>query len=712
MAGTFVFGVHNHQPLGNFDEVIADAVRLAYRPFFETLRRFPGVRAVVHTSGLLLEWWETHAPDLLALVGELAARGQVEPLTGGWTEPVLPLLPDHDKVEQIRTLTSYVEHRLGVRPRGMWLAERVWEPHLARPLAEAGVEYVLVDDHHFGLAGLDPDRLSGYYLTEEQGSTIAVFPISQRLRYLIPFSPVEHVLATIRKGSRAGCLTMVDDGEKFGAWPETHRTVYTEGWLDAFFRGLTRLEDVKLSLAADYLDGHPPTGRVYLPTASYREMGEWVLSPDAAQELARAASQLEQVAGRDATRLLRGGFWRNFLVRYPEANDTYRKMLGISARVAAGLAARPHDPHLLAARAALWRGQCNDAYWHGVFGGVYLPHLRRAVRTALLTAESALDGLEDPARVVHEVADVDGDGADEVLVRSGRLVVLLRPAEGGTLTELAYRPLAFDLADVLTRRPEHSHRRIAEAERTPSEGGSARTIHETWRVKEAGLERLLAYDVYRRASLQDYLLAPLAVGPAESTGPMPPAEPVEAADVDRAWIAFPGQRYEAKVREQADGVTVELRTEAAVHGTRLELAKTVEVRSKVDGLEAHYELRTDRPLAAGFAIRWNLTLTGPTPDRYYRLETGAPRSLESAGDGAGSRLQLVDDWLGLTAALSWTPAGRIAWEPVYTVSLSEAGLERLWQGVQVTVSWPVRLWASPWTARMGLALARHGGSRS
>jgi predicted glycosyl hydrolase (DUF1957 family) len=36
----------------------------------------------------------------------------------------------------------------------MWLAERVWEPHLAKPIAEAGVEYVILDDNHFKAAGL------------------------------------------------------------------------------------------------------------------------------------------------------------------------------------------------------------------------------------------------------------------------------------------------------------------------------------------------------------------------------------------------------------------------------------------------------------------------------------------------------------------------------------------------------------------------------
>jgi alpha-amylase len=695
VALAFIFGVHNHQPLGNFDGVLEEAAQRAYRPFFQALRRFPAVRSLVHTSGLLLDWWEAHAPDLLDLLAELAGRGQVEPLTGGLTEPILPLLPDHDKVGQIRALTDRVTKRLGVRPRGMWLAERVWEPHLARPLVEAGVEYVLVDDHHFGMAGLDPARLSGYYLTEEQGHTLAVFPINQRLRYLIPFGPVEEVFRTLTERAEAGgALTMVDDGEKFGVWPGTYDLVYGEGWLERFFAGLDRLPGVELVTAAEYLDRYPATGRVYLPTTSYREMTEWVLEPEAAAQLERTRAALIEQAGPEAGRLLRGGFWRNFLVRYPEVNDSYRKMVRVSGRLQTALGRRPDDRALLAARDALWRGQCNDAYWHGIFGGVYLPHLRRAVRSAVLTAEAALDR-EEPAAapVVHESGDLDGDGAAEVAIRSDRLSLLVRPAAGGTITELAYRPLAFDLADVLTRRVEASHLRLGEAGPSREAGGLTRTIHDRWAVKEEGLERLLAYDSHRRASLQDYLLEPAAGG---------------ALDLERAWVAFPGRRYASTVRPLADGLAVELRAEAVAQETPVTLAKVLEVRAGADRLAVRYEARAARPLRARLAVRWNLTLTGPAADRYYRDEAGHAGSLEASGERDGDAVDLVDEWLGLTARLSFGPRGRLAWAPVYTVSLSEQGLERVWQGVEVTVVWPVELGPEPWSGRIDLDLERRG----
>ena len=81
-------------------------------------------------------------------------------------------MPDSDKIGQIRALSEYVREKIGYDAHGMWLAERVWEPHLPKPIADAGINHVVVDDFHFKMAGLRDDDLDGYYLTEEQDRTV------------------------------------------------------------------------------------------------------------------------------------------------------------------------------------------------------------------------------------------------------------------------------------------------------------------------------------------------------------------------------------------------------------------------------------------------------------------------------------------------------------------------------------------------------------
>jgi alpha-amylase len=675
---SFCFGVHNHQPIGNFDSVLAEATERAYRPFLELVRRRADVRLSVHCTGSLLAWLREHAPATFDLLGEAVAAGQIELLTGGFYEPILTILPDTDKRGQIQRLTEFLVREFGVRPRGMWLAERVWEPHLPKALAEAGVEYVLVDDSHFMLAGLDADSLGGYYLTEEQGHTVAVFPISQRLRYLIPFDEVGKTVEYLEaRRSTVPALTVVDDGEKFGAWPGTYEHVYRDGWLDRFFDALLATPWLRMTSLGDVLDTVPASGRVYLPTASYREMGEWALPAVAAEALERARHDLGPLDGGAAlAALLRGGFWRGFLVKYPEVADAYWKMLRLSAAISEAQARRPDDAALAAARESLWRGQANDAYWHGVFGGCYLPHLRRAVKSALLEAERTLDetvGVTSAARA----ADADGDGAPEVLIRTRELAVTVEPAEGGTVTELAYLPRALDLGDVLTRRHEAYHAQLAA--RAAAHQAGARTIHDAPAHKEAGLAARLAYDPFRRASLLDGLFLP--------------GEPLDAvAPWAAARIALGGARFSHGVERTDGGVAV---TMVPDDDTPAGLVKRVSVRDA--SVRAEYRLRPDTP--ARWAVQWNLALTaGDAPGRYLTL-AGRP-SLASSGRVSGlGTVTLVDEWIGVQARMAWAPGADLAWGPVETVSVSEAGFERIYQGLALLLTWPldgapVELWTA------------------
>jgi alpha-amylase len=696
----FLFGIHNHQPVGNFEHVIAEACRQAYHPFLALAREFPSVILTVHTSGSLLEWLKERSPATFELLGELVQLGRVELLTGGFYEPILPILPDWDKVAQIQHLSEFLLRHFGVRPRGMWLAERVWEPHLPKVLREAGVEYVLVDDAHFALAGLDPDGLDGYYLTEEQGATLAVFPISQRLRYLVPFAEPARTLEYLseRRG-RARAVTLMDDGEKFGVWPRTHRHVYREGWLREFFEALAATPWLELTTFSRYLDRFPPTGRVYLPAAAYREMGEWALPAEAGEALASVREALRSFPGGETLAAwLRGGFWRNFLVKYPEANDCYWKMLGLSRAIHAASARQPGNPKLAEARTHLWRGQGNDAYWHGLFGGLYLPHLRRATKQALIAADRLLQEATGTGAPQRGLADINGDGRAEVTLRTAALSLVLNPEAGGSLTELAYLPKGLDLADVLTRRPEAYHVQVKSAALAPDPSG-VQTIHDRVAAKEPGLSAFLGYDRFRRASLLDGLFP--------ETGALDPLHPWECA-----LLTLGDCCMDTAVTSSREGVTARF-SAASFTGWPLEVEKVVTTPANAPTLRAVYRLRWtgDRALRARWGVQWNLALTaGDAPGRYLRLPDRP--SLGSRGDMENClTLSLVDEWAGMEVVLRWARPARAAWAPVETVSLSEAGFERLYQGLAILLAWPVELApGGTWEERITLEVLDRPGS--
>ena len=273
----FAFGLHLHQPVGNFDHVFAQHVEDVYRPLLNALTDREFLPVVLHLSGSLLEWLEAHEAGYLDRLGRLAADGKIEILLAGYYEPVLASLPRRDRVEQIEWMREAVRSRFGVDAVGLWLTERVWEPDLAADLSDAGVRYALVDDRHFLATGFRAEQLHAPFWTDSDGKRVALFPIDERLRYLIPFRPPEETADYLRELRGAGhrLAVLADDGEKFGGWPGTKDWVYGQGWLDRFMATIRRLVDngeVVLSRLDEALVAVPSGGLAYLPTVP---TGRW-----------------------------------------------------------------------------------------------------------------------------------------------------------------------------------------------------------------------------------------------------------------------------------------------------------------------------------------------------------------------------------------------------------------------------------------------------
>ncbi|MBU1706329.1 DUF1925 domain-containing protein, partial [bacterium] len=435
----FAFGIHNHQPVGNFDHVFEEAYERSYKPFLEVMARHPNIRFSLHTTGCLFEWLEKHQPAYFDLVGKLVERGQVELLGGGFYEPILCILPEEDALAQLDIMRAYLKKRFSADVRGAWLAERVWEPHLARVLAEAGIKYLPLDDYHFLSGGLRLDELAGYYLTENQSSPVGLFPIHQRLRYTIPFQEPQETLDYLRKFKDKNAqplLVMADDGEKFGLWPQTYDWVYKKQWLERFCTALEESHDwLDVISLGEAFDKILPIGRTYLPTCSYFEMGEWVLPAEAGIDFEQFVHEFEKREDWETLRpFLKGGFWRNFMAKYDESNLLHKKMLHVSRK----FSSLPTNKKTKKRYLPLLRGQCNCPYWHGVFGGLYLPHLRHAVWKQILESERLIDAAEHTNRNWVQISrqDFDSDGKEEILMESESINAYLAPARGGMLFEL------------------------------------------------------------------------------------------------------------------------------------------------------------------------------------------------------------------------------------------------------------------------------------
>ncbi|MFA6309848.1 MAG: alpha-amylase/4-alpha-glucanotransferase domain-containing protein [Sterolibacterium sp.] len=657
MTINLLFGVHAHQPVGNFPEVIDDAHVRCYGMFLRVLEGYPEFRFSVHFSGWLLDVLRQRFPDDMALLAKMTARGQVEWFGSGDCEPVLAAIPQRDRLSQLETLSAKLERYVGQRPRGAWLTERVWESSVVPALADSGIRYVAVDDYHFLCAGTPAEALDSFYTTEEDDRTLDLFPISEALRYRLPFSPAAEAVAYLEQMAREGKRAAIyfDDIEKFGIWPETYNWVYERGWLVQFIEGVLASPLIRATTFAEYhaQAAVATRGVVYLPTTSYIEMNEWTLPSAAATEYA-ALIAAEKASGSYERHkpFLRGGIWRNFLSRYPESNWMHKRMLGLSARLA-GLPQTLDPQRRESLRELLHRAQANDAYWHGLFGGLYLPHLRRAVWNNLLALEAALD-CEMP-RAAFERRDLDLDGREELVLHNAELQTIVRLDGDAGILELSSYATAHNFGDTLRRYAEGYHSKLASAQHAaPEQAGGITSAHDRIAFKHPidaadtladvrprgiCIDTLVAGDGSRHAIDTYYLVAASADGLAFTT-------------------VVGGGRIEKRLVLEASSLSVRYRA-TGLRTSRVEIQLNLAMPS-CDGYSGRYIL-ADGSIPCGFG---------------QRLELADLRQITLEDGELHGRLKLAADRpLGLSAA------------PYFTASQSEAGFEKVMQAACLTLSW-------------------------
>lgn len=685
----FVFGLHNHQPVGNFDSVFEQAYREGYAPFLDLIEHYPEVPITLHVSGCLLEWLQARQPEYVKRLQHLVRQGRAEILGGGFYEPILSMLPRWDRLGQVRTYTEHLERLFGCRIRGMWLAERVWEPDFVADLAEAGIEYTLLDDFHFRQAGLEEEQLFGWFLTEDEGRLLKVWPISEPMRYLVPWKSPEEAVAYLRDVAgrfRDPVVVCADDGEKFGAWPETHKHCYKDGWLWRFFDLLRANRDwIRFCTLSQALNETQPQGLVYLPDCSYREMTEWALPAHRQRLYTELVQSLEHDPRWPRLRsFLRGGMWRNFRAKYPEVQEMYCRMLEVSGRLRAMSAQAGKPAQALSAQRDLYRAQCNCPYWHGAFGGLYLPHLRNAVFHHLIKAENQLEqAVGDVAPVRALTADFNLDTQPEIKLSNAHMAVYVAPHRGGMIYELDVRSVHHNLLATLSRRYEAYHDTIQKVAGGATAESVVSKVVEGVRFKQAGLEKALTYDRYPRKSLLDHFLAPdVRLGDLATNRYEP-------------WGDFIEGAYEAHLRSTSEQeVQLLLRRRGSVRGSVVSLTKGVVLRAGSSSLVLRYlleEVPSGMPFRFGIEFQF-AGLAAGQDDRYFHYDD-RPRAgqLQTLQDVAQVRhFGLTDEWLGLDATLRFSRPSDVWAFPIQTVSQSEGGFEMVHQSTTVMPHWLVQ----------------------
>ena len=651
----FLFGVHNHQPVGNFDYIFKEAFDKCYCPFIDTLEKYPLVKCNVHISGSLYDWLLPHHPEFIAKIKMMVAQGRIEIMSGGYYEPILPIIPDKDKLAQIRLMNQFVKKTFKVSPKGIWLAERVWEPYLARIINQASLQYTFLDDTHFRYAGLMQDNFFGYYTSCDEGRKIIVFPISKTLRYKIPFSKVEETIALLKSFSQSEdvLVTLFDDGEKFGLWPGTFDWVYNKGWLDNFFRQLSdNISSISTITASSAKDRFSSGGLIYLPTASYEEMGEWVLTPESFSCYEELKNYIGKSGKSEYKYFLRGGVFRNFYAKYPRLNFMHKKMIFLSNKMNRETSVKV-SPR---AFKHLWMGQCNCGYWHGVFGGFYLGHIRNAIYENLIKAEKEFDKKNMDNSLIVERDDLDLDGYLDTKIKNKHLIAVISD-KGGRLLELSFKDKDFNLLNTITRCEESYHKKIREKVNDKTKLVS--TIHSISRAKEEDLGKFLIYDSYEKVALVDHILN----------------RDISLNDfvLGNNFTTLSNQRYNCKIKKNKKSAVVTY----SYCCLGLELLKKITFGVSPKFCVDYYFSDNKLLKNSDFGIEFNLSILSPDDVKFKSGKSeidGRNRGVFKAVES----LNIIDSFKGISIQFNFD-RGDVFIVPVYSVSSSEEGFEKSYQ---------------------------------
>ncbi|MCH9740624.1 MAG: DUF1926 domain-containing protein [Epsilonproteobacteria bacterium] len=496
-----LFGIHMHQPVDNFNWVIKKGVETCYGPFFEVMSQYPEFKFAVHCSGWLMEQIEEKHPKLYSQIKTLAEQGSIEFFSAGYYEPILSVIPSKDRVTQIEMLNDSIKTDFKQEPKGLWLTERVWESSLIPDLSTAGINYTVMDDYHFQCAGFDEEILDGYYMSEEGGAEIALFPINKQLRYAIPFLNVDTAIKTIKSFNRKenSAAIIFDDAEKFGMWPGTYEWVYEKEWLKNFVEAVLADEQIETMHYGEYYKQERTRGIAYLPNVSYYEMGEWSLRAEDTLKLEAFKKEMGQKRyEEEGVKFLKGGIWKNFLVKYEESNRIHKRTLELS-KIRESVKKPAFDT-------ALYKAQTNDALWHGVFGGLYLPNLRDNAYKYIIEAEHARYGRKH--RLESDQNELDG--YEKVKMVMPKFIFRFDAAHGGQLVEFDNRKALFNWQNTLTRRKEAYHQKLLEnapevEEEIKPVADGIDTIHHANIKVDDELRNAIIYDWYLKNSFVDHI---------------------------------------------------------------------------------------------------------------------------------------------------------------------------------------------------------------
>lgn len=416
-----LLGFHSHIPTDiqkNNNELIKSYLDFLIN-LITLLNSSKSIKTNIHLSGNLISHMDKKYSDFSGHIRNLLEQGQLELLSGGIYEPIFSFIPKEDRQTQLLLMNRLLNHIYGYTPFGAWITGLSWESSLALDLAKSKIQYTCLPKEYFVHAGLKEDEISGYYLTEEEGRKLAIFPISHDLTNLMKNNSPDKVINNLLEKYNTNKTSPI---VMFYRVEEVSNDNLQ--WLNNFLQLIHKNNDfIETNLLNSYFTNNKPNGRIYLSAI-------------------QSTSENEQ--------------WKKFLLDYHESNLLHKKMLRVSKKINAAKEGKSRfkviKEMINQAHDLLLKGQSNYAYWTNSFGGIYSSQERHNTYSNLIKAENLIDAASKHGSKwiqVYEI-DYDCDGHDEIIVETELQNIYISPALGGTILEHDYRPANINLTNTVS----------------------------------------------------------------------------------------------------------------------------------------------------------------------------------------------------------------------------------------------------------------------
>lgn len=679
-----ILGNHNHQPVGNFDFVIENTYKNAYKPFLDTLIKYKDIKFNFHYTGSLLLWIEKNHPEHIEDIKKLVKENRIEMQGGAFYEPILASISDKDKITQLKKLNEYIKKTFGIMPNGAWIAERVWEPTLVKPLSMSQLNYIMLDDSQFLTSGIKRNDMFGYFTTDEEYHRLNIFPISQELRYLIPFREVTKTIEYLKsiateEGDRV--VVLHDDGEKYGDWPGTYKWVYEDKWLDNFLKALSEEKDtIKTTTYSEYMKKYRPLSRVYIPTGSYEEMLTWVLPGELQEKFHSTLEEMKKENKEIVVDFMRGGFWRNYFRKYSESNRMHKRMLFTSKLLEEMNEVKKNTKEAKSLKEKsldlLLQGQCNCPYWHGTFGGLYLNNLRHATYANLINSSKISEKyIYGNDYFVKKTLDFDLDGIDERYISDEKESFIFHTLGASLIEWDLKKETPINLIDTLKRREEAYHISAMKNKESKNDSSDHVSIHEMAKKIDENAEKYLVFDKNEKVFGIDHFLEKI-----------PSAIDFSLLKYEDISSDFYNSYYnitKESINENKASITFE--KEGFIRTQKVKINKKYEVyKNGGFSIEVQIENKSDEEMSFVYAMENNITLlAGKENDRYYMADKNLKqisKTLSEEGEYKGHFFAMRDlGYIKIDVIFEALKETVFLYMPNYTISDAVDKLEMNYQ---------------------------------